>query len=70
MVLQLAEDARPEVDLKGIQYIAARIDADRTNLNDLTAQRQFCAVIEEGFRLIADVPFQVENDQIHRSVLL
>ena len=70
MVLQLAEDARPEVYLKGIQYIAARIDADRTNLNDFTAQRQLCTVIEEGFRLIADVPFQVENDQIHRSVLL
>ena len=70
MVLQFAEDARAQVDFKRIQHIAPGVDAHRANLDDFTAQRQFCAVIQEGLRLVADVPLQIKNNQIHGSRLL
>ena len=70
MVLQFAEDAWAQVDFKRIQHIAAGVDAHRADLDDFTAQRQFCAVIQEGFRLVADVPLQIKNNQIHGSRLL
>ena len=68
-MLQFAENVRLEVDLN-VSSTSPRSLMRRADLNDFTAQRQLRAVIEEGFRLVADVPFQIENDQIHRSGLL
>ena len=70
MVLQLAEDAGLERCLKGVQHIAALVDTRRADLDDLAPQGQLGAVVQKGFGLVADIPFQVKNDQVHRSVLL
>ena len=70
MVLQLAEDAGLQRCLKGVQHVAALVDARRADLDDLAPQGQLGAVVQKGFGLVADIPFQVKNDQVHRSVLL
>ena len=66
MVLQLFKNAGLQIDAKGIQHMGVCIDFHCADLNDLAAQSLLGAVIIKGFRLIADIPFQIKYDQIHR----
>jgi len=60
VVLQLAEDAGPQVDRKRVQHVAVLIDLGRADLDDLAAQHLLDPVIVERVGLIADVPFQIK----------
>ena len=60
VVLQLAEDAGLQMDGKGVQDVGVLVDLHGTDLYDLAPEGLLDAVIIEGIRLIADVPFQIK----------
>ena len=59
-MLQLTEDAGPQMDGKGVQHVGILVDLHGTDLHDLAPEGLLHAMIIKGIRLIADVPFQIK----------
>ena len=52
------------MDREGVEDVAPLIHLDRADLDDLPPQSLLHPVVVEGVGMVANVPFQIKNDQI------
>lgn len=60
VMLQLTEDAGPQMDGKGVQHVGIFVDLHGTDLHDLAPEGLLHAMVIKGIRLVADIPFQIK----------